>query len=338
MDIKIAVVGLAHPHIYDFLNEALGLDGVRLTGIVEEDATTRLNASKRYGQVPAFETMDDLLESVDVDLIATAAVNNRKADIIVNALKKGKHVISDKPLVTTMEDLERVKEAFREAGPNARLCMLLTERYNPSLVTAKQVIDSGEIGEIVNCIALRPHRLAPSTRPLWMFNRKEYGGIIVDLAIHDIDILRWFTGSDIAKIFAAHHSNSRFRQFKEFEDNGEIFLALDNGSTAFIRVDWLTPDGYPHHGDCRVLVVGTKGQVEARTIESRVEVFSDTHSPREVPLCKRPSTLAEDLIRSILDPEYEPVIRAEDIFEATRVSLEARAMADTGDTPWTAKF
>ena len=334
MEIKMGVVGLSHFHIHMFLEEALQINGVRITGVYDDELDVSRAASERY-KAPCFKSMDELLKQAEVNVIATAAVNCKKPDIIIKTLEKDMPVIVDKPLATKMEDLDRI-ERFIKNKKNARLYMMLTERYNPVLYTIRKYIDAKEIGEIVNCILLRPHKLKPETRPAWFFRNDLYGGLINDLGVHDIDIIRWMTGSEVQEILGASKSTRRFTQFKDFDDNGEVMLKMKDGSTAFIRVDWLTPDAYMYHGDCRIIVVGTKGQIEGFTVGmhgscstgARVILCTNDKAPFEIPIESPDFSMSEDFFRSVLDDNRQSAVKLEDVLLCTRAALMAQHAAD----------
>ena len=218
METKIAMAGLAHGHGIGFLSAALKLNGVSVTGFYDnvnkesaQEASVKFNA-------PVYDSLDDLIYSSGANTLITAAINSDKADIIVKAIDAGINIISDKPRVTTVDDLHRVTDAL-ERNKQVKLYLMLSERYNPVVVTAKKLIDAGEIGSVVGIINMRPHRLRPQGRPDWMFNSRQYGGIINDIGVHDIDIAVWLANSDVDEILAASVSNKRFTDIHDFNDN-----------------------------------------------------------------------------------------------------------------------
>lgn len=330
MRIKVAVCGLAHGHVYCIIEDLLKVDGITFNGVYDDNSQYTCFASEKYN-VRGYESLDQLIENEKVDLIVTAAVNNKKVDIIEKAFENGISVVADKPLVTSLEDLELVKNAYEKAKSrygNIFLYMYLSRRFAANVNKAKQLIDQGAIGEIVEFVAFRPHRLAPQGRPDWMFEREKYGGIIVDLAVHDIDVFRWLGGSEISEILVANHRNAYFKQFKDFEDFGEVFLRFENGSTAFTRADWLTSRKCPWHGDCRTIILGTKGQIEINDSEEWLKVFSDDMELQKIVPESVTVSFEDDIVKSMTDPYYKPIITSEDVFEVTEITLKARDMAD----------
>jgi predicted dehydrogenase len=108
-----------------------------------------------------------------------------------------------------------------------------------------------------------PHRLNKHLRPDWFFDPTRYGGILTDIASHQIDQFLHFTGSDDAEIVSSTVANYANPETPGLEDFGEILLRSDNGH-GYIRVDWYTPDGLPTWGDGRLKILGTEGYIELR--------------------------------------------------------------------------
>ena len=148
--------------------------------------------------VSSYRTLDELLNDRAVDAAALAPVNSERAVTAATCLEAGIHVIVDKPLATRIKDLEALADVVKEG--RSVLSLMLTLRFNPAYATARQLIREGAIGRLVHAWMCRPHKLNRPGRPGWMFSRSTYGGIIPDLAIHDLDVFRWVTGADSAQI------------------------------------------------------------------------------------------------------------------------------------------
>jgi predicted dehydrogenase len=128
---------------------------------------------------------------------------------------------------------------------------------------ALELVRDGAIGDIVQTVGLGPHRLNRALRDPWFFDREKYGGILVDIASHQIDQFLAFTDASDAKVVLARAGNVAHPDDPRFEDFGELVLASGRAS-AYIRVDWFTPDGLPTWGDGRLFITGTTGSIELR--------------------------------------------------------------------------
>jgi predicted dehydrogenase len=105
--------------------------------------------------------------------------------------------------------------------------------------------------------------LNKATRPEWFFDRASYGGILCDIASHQIDQFLFFTGSTDAEITLASVANYATPENPGFQDFGEIALRSPSGH-GYVRVDWFTPDALPNWGDGRLFLLGTQGSIELR--------------------------------------------------------------------------
>lgn len=328
MEIKIAMAGLAHGHGIGFLGSALKQKGVSVTGFFDnENIQSALEASKKFN-APVYEDLDKLLLDSGANTLITAAVNSKKADIIVKAIDAGLNIISDKPLVTKMEDLQKIIEALNR-NKDVKLYLMLSERYNPVLVTAKALIESGEIGNPVSIINMRPHKLHPNDRPAWMFDSMLYGGIINDIGVHDIDIATWLGGSDVDEILAASTSNRRFTNISDFNDNGEAMLRLKNGCIVFLLESWLTPEQYPYHGEMKFIIHGTHGQIIADPQNERVTLYSETRPPQDVTVIQPAENYVSDPIKYFSDKSHKASVTTGDSIKAQKVALTCQMIADS---------
>lgn len=327
MDIKIAMAGLAHGHGIEFLGSALKHKGVSLTGFYDdENPESAQEASKRFN-APVYDDLDELLQKSGANTLLTAAINSSKVKIVVKAIDAGLNIIADKPLVTTTDDLNKIIEAL-ERKKQVKLYLMLTERYSPVLVTAKKLIEAGEIGKVVNIINMRPHRLAPQNRPAWMFDSEQYGGIINDLGVHDIDIAVWLCGSEVQEILAACVSNKRFIEFDDFDDNGEAMLRLKNGCIVFILESWLTPEKYPHHGEMKFIVHGTRGQILIDPQNNKVTLYSDTKKEHHVKITSPKETYVSDPLKYFSEPQHKAIVTTKDSIQAQKAALECQTFAE----------
>ncbi|MCX8101951.1 MAG: Gfo/Idh/MocA family oxidoreductase, partial [Geminicoccaceae bacterium] len=203
-----------------------------------------------------------LLEDPEIRLVLTAAPNDERAAIAIEAMRHGKDVMTDKPGCTSLEQLEALRRVVAETG---RIWSVnFSERFEVRAVTrALELVRAGAIGRVVHTCGLGPHRLNKHLRPRWFFERSRCGGILADIGTHQIDQFLVFTGSSRAAIVAARVANYANPEEPEFEDFGEVLLESERAS-GYFRVDWYTPDGLPTWGDGRLTVLGTEGYIELR--------------------------------------------------------------------------
>jgi predicted dehydrogenase len=223
---------------------------------------------------------DAILERSDIDLVVIAAIPRDRAALAIEAMRAGKDVMVDKPGCTTMDQLSDLRAVQAETG---RIWSIdFSERFEvPSVTLADELVQAGAIGRVVQTVGLGPHRLNRATRPDWFFDRMAYGGILTDIASHQIDQFLHFTGSQEAEITHAAVENFAHPGDPGLQDFGEIALRAES-ARGYIRVDWFTPDALPNWGDGRLTILGTEGYIELRKYVGCGRPRGDGHAdPRE---------------------------------------------------------
>ena len=260
--LRFAAVGLDHRHIYDQVQSLVDA-GAECAGFWTEGTPKTLEGFvKRFPQVPRIDDRRRLLDDGSIRLITCAAIPCDRAAHAIEAMRAGKDFMADKPGVTTFAQLDEVRRVQRET---ARIWTVnFTERFEVRAVTrALELVRGGAIGDVVQTVGLGPHRLNRALRDPWFFDRRKYGGILVDIGSHQIDQFLAFSGASDAQVVMARAGNVAHRDDPGFEDFGEIVLASGKAN-AYIRVDWFTPDGLPTWGDGRLFITGTTGSIELR--------------------------------------------------------------------------
>lgn len=262
MTIRIAAIGLSHGHIYNQVDCLLSV-GAELVWFWGDEPERVLEFGQRYPQAKLTRSVAEILEDATIQLIVSAAVPDERADLGIQAMQHGKDYLCAKPGFTTLEQLTAVRQT--QAETKRIHAIYFGERFgNAATVKAGELARAGAIGQVMQTVGFGPHRLfGYIPRPPWSFQRARFGGIINDLASHQIDQFLYFTGHTTADIVTARTANINHPQYPEFEDFGE--LLLQSGPTSgYIRVDWFTPDGLPTWGDVRLFVLGTEGYIEVR--------------------------------------------------------------------------
>ena len=260
--LRFAVVGIDHGHTFDHVKGLLAA-GAEFVGYCPKTSVPALleNVQKTYPDVPQIDR-ETIFADPSIDVICIAAIPRDRAGLAIRAMKAGKDVMTDKPGVTTFAQLEDVKKTVAETGKIFSICF--SERHCVrSAVKAGKLIKEGAIGTVIQTLGMGPHRLQLPTRPDWFFDPDAFGGIIVDIASHQIDQFLFYTGSTSGEVVASSIGNFGMPEKPDFEDFGEVLLR-SNTASGYIRVDWFTPDALPTWGDGRLTILGTEGYIELR--------------------------------------------------------------------------
>ncbi|MCX7384986.1 MAG: Gfo/Idh/MocA family oxidoreductase [Alphaproteobacteria bacterium] len=330
MATRFAVIGLDHRHVYEltaYLIEA----GMECAGYwpVTTDLGVLEGFQKRFPHLPAVADQERLLNDPTIQVIVTASIPNERAPLAIKAMRRGKDVLVDKPGITDFAQLADVERAIAETGRIFSVCF--SERFQtPSTEVALDLVRQGAIGRVIQTVGLGPHRLNRKLRPGWFWDTPTYGGILVDIASHQIDQFIVFTGSQAPEI--GYASVGKYAVGGGFEDFGEVVLKSERAS-GYIRVDWFTPDGLPTWGDGRLTILGTGGTIELRKyidIEGRKGTdhlfMSDAKGTRHIDCAGRPLTYFRAFAADVRD-RTETAMPQSHVITVCRLALEAQARA-----------
>ncbi len=259
--IRFAAIGLNHGHI-NSQTDAVLQGGGELAWVYAKEPDLVAAYTRRFPQAKVARSEAEILDDPKIQLVVSAAIPNERAPLGVRAMRAGKDFMVDKPGITTLGDLALVRRVRQETKRIYSICY--GERLeNRATLRAAELVKAGAIGRVMQTIGLGPHRARLETRPAWFFERQRYGGILCDIASHQLDQFLFFTGSTQAEVVASQVANVRHPQHPELEDFGDAMLRGDRG-TGYLRVDWFTPDGLETWGDGRLTILGTEGFIEIR--------------------------------------------------------------------------
>ncbi|WP_460651611.1 Gfo/Idh/MocA family protein [Kribbella endophytica] len=323
MMIRLAVAGTAHPHVDYVLSELTHQPEVELVGVSEPDPAAAARYAGGLG-VPVYASHEEL---PDVDVVAVCGEYGARADVVVAALHRGAHVLADKPLCTTLADLDRIAEAARTA--DRTVSVMFEKRGYPVTVAARQLVADGILGDLALVASTGPHKLNQASRPDWFFDRSRYGGILGDLAVHDIDLVLALSGASAGTV-AGRAGNLSLPDRPGFSDHGAVLLGAD-AVTATIEAHWMWPAASAYHGHYRMRLTGTAGTAELDWARGTLDVV--THD-RDVwsPALGRPVRPAEEFLTALVEGRRPEVGTAESL-AATRIALLAQLSADSGGVP-----
>jgi len=267
--IRFAVCGMSHDHIYGMVSAIQRGGGVLAAAYgTEPDKVAAFR--KRFPDVKMAESEEAILNDPSIQLIMSSKIASERAELGIKTMKHGKDFLSDKPGITTMEQLAAVRKTIAETKKIYGI--LYSERLEVrAAVKAGELIRSGAIGKVIQTINIAPHQVTQHAgdaggnggRPDWFWNPDQYGGILCDIGSHQVDQFLYYTGSTSAEIAEAQVANVAHPQHPRFQDFGDMVLRGNKGF-GYVRLDWFTPDGLDTWGDGRLFVLGTEGYIEVR--------------------------------------------------------------------------
>jgi predicted dehydrogenase len=267
--VKFAVCGMSHDHIYGMVGAMQRGGGILVSAYGQEPDKTEAFA-KRFPGCRMVTTENAILDDNSLQLVLSSAIPNQRAPLGVRAMQRGKDYLSDKPGITTLEQLAAVRKTI--ADTHRIYGIMYSERLEvKAAVKAGGLIQAGAIGQVIQTINIAPHQIVQghgdagggTGRPEWFWNPDLYGGILCDIGSHQVDQFLYYTGSTEAEVVASQIANVHHPDHPRFQDFGDMMLRGNRG-LGYVRLDWFTPDGLGTWGDGRLFVLGTEGYIEVR--------------------------------------------------------------------------
>lgn len=328
MAIRFGFVGFRHGHIYSLLNKVNETDGVEVVAACEEHAETREEAIGKGVEI-THSSAADLIESTDCDVIATGDYFANRGSVMIAALKAGKHAISDKPLCTSLTEIDEIERLAKEN--NLKVGCMFTMRGSRQMNGLRNVIQSGDIGDVHAISFGGQHPLNLDSRARWYFEPGKHGGTITDIGIHAIDALPWMTGLEFETINAARCWNAFAPEFPHFEDGGQMMLTMNNGCGVLGDVSYFMPDqgGYssPHYW--RVTIWGRNGVLETATTSKSI-LQNKNGSIEDIELPEVKENYFDSFIKDIQGTASGDDLVTAAIIKSSRAVLKIQQAADEG--------
>jgi UDP-N-acetylglucosamine 3-dehydrogenase len=251
MRIKVGVIGAGgmgqhHIRVYSELENA------ELAGIADIDRKRAADLAAAY-KTEAYTDYKELLKQ-NLDAISIVVPTLAHKEVALAAIDAGVNVLVEKPIADTVKNASEIIKLADKAG--LKLMVGHTERFNPAVIKLKEIIDSGKLGKIVSISARRVGPYHPRIRDV---------GIIMDLGVHDIDVISYLYGLNVEEVYTIGAAD-----IHPFEDHASIILRYKDERAGVIETNWLTP-----HKIRELTVIGLKGVSHIDYINQTLEIYND---------------------------------------------------------------
>ena len=305
-----------------------------LIAVCDSDAGRARRVGERYGARRVYTDFRELVVDRELDAVAVVTPDFAHREPIVAAARAGKHVITEKPLATTLEDAEAVAEAVRTAG--VRLMVDFHTRWNPPIVIARRDIEEGALGEIVSAYFRLNDTISVPTR---MLSWAQQSSILWFLGSHTVDTLRYLFQDEVERVYSVSRSVVLKQRGLDVADMYQSLLHFRSGVVATIENHWIIPNTHPSVNDIKVNILGTRGMFNMDlTNNQMIERYLETSSDHPDCLVKpqvrhRNVGFAYESIRDFVEClalGRELQVGLEDGLKVTKVILAIMESADTG--------
>ncbi len=330
-EISVAQVGV-QGHCDDVLRGIPEISKCKLVAAVKSFPDEDLGRIKRSlawsKDVRVYDDYRKMLDEAKPDIVATFAPYAKNGKINIEAVNRGCHVFSEKPVAASVADLDALRAARDQQ--KVQVTAMLPMRTAPAFVAAREAVKQGKIGEPVLLSAQKSYKFGTS-RPDYYKKRETYGGSFPWVSIHGIDFMRFVSGLDFASVTALHAVKGH-PGYPECEDCGAALFGMTNGGQGTLTFDYFRPKKALSHGDDRLRVVGTKGFVEVRLTEKPFcELMTDDDEPKQLPLAESQVNMFVRFVESLRTGKPH-VLTSDDALRATEVAIKARDSADAKKT------
>jgi UDP-N-acetylglucosamine 3-dehydrogenase len=242
-------MGANHLRVY------ANLDNVELKAFAENNEARRQEMATTYG-CNNYADYKEMVEKEDLDLVSIAAPTSLHYEMAMYCFAQGLPVLLEKPIALTLQHGQELLDKAREL----QIPFLVghIERFNPAVKKLKQMIDNNELGHITSIIARRVGGFPPQIKD---------ANIVVDLAIHDIDIINYLLDSVPEQVRIHKQRN----HIEKREDSADIFMEYKS-TAAFIQANWITPIKIR-----KLHVTGTEGYAELDYIAQEIDFYKSNY-------------------------------------------------------------
>jgi predicted dehydrogenase len=309
--IGLGMMGRAHVRVWDEM-----VDGVELVAVADTDPGAVREAIVGR-EARGYPDQASMLAAEELDLVSVVVPTSLHLPTALAALDAGSHVLVEKPIAATRGEAEEMIAAARSAG--RMLTVGHIERFNPAIRELRRRLAAGELGRIFE---IRATRLGPFPA------RIRDVGVVVDLAPHDLDVMRYLLGSDPIRLYA----ETEQRIHTDHEDLFVGLLKFANGAVGVLDINWLTPTKQR-----TLTVTGERGMYTADYLAQQLVFYPNpsdgsveegSRVEREIERREPLAIELDEFARAARDGGVPPV----DPHEAMVALLLARAMVESAST------
>ncbi|MFA9479584.1 Gfo/Idh/MocA family protein [Phycisphaerales bacterium AB-hyl4] len=328
MALKIAIAGLRHGHIMQVVKLAQDTQGVELIACGEDHEPTRTAMAEQVSIT--HDNVMQMIDEVDCDIVAIGDYYGRRGALAITALQRGRHVLSDKPLTTSLAELKQIAD-LAEASGLAVGCQLDMPEL-PNFVRLRELVQGGSLGRVHQIAFGGQHPLMYGTRPGWYFEPGKHGGTINDIAVHAIHLIPWMTGVEIDRVVAARTWNAFAEAVPHFKDSAQLMLRLSDGAGVVGDVSYAMPRelGYKLAQYWRFSVYGSEGMAETSATADHVTlVRHDDDKPQLLEgLAPKQPSYFESFLSEVRGEKDQAAITTADVLRTSAKALQIQAFAD----------
>ncbi|KEI15640.1 myo-inositol 2-dehydrogenase [Clostridium novyi B str. ATCC 27606] len=332
--VKFGIVGLGRLGRKHAENLAFRIPNAELLAVCSVVKEEVEEVKDTWGIKYGYTNFDEMLKNKELDAIFISSPSGFHCEQIEKALDAGFHVFSEKPLGLYLEEAKRVAKAVNE-HKNQIFMVGFMRRYDDSYAYAKKKIEEGAIGKpvLIRCYGLDP---AGSMEGFLKFAKSNYsGGLFLDMAVHDLDLARWYLESEADMVWAIGGAYE-YPEFDEISDaeTGAALVKFKNGTMGVFVAGRNCAHGYHIETE----IIGTKGTLRVGTVPQKnlVTVFDETGARQECVqgfserFDQAYLSETEEFVKCVLE-NRKPGVVVEDGVKSTALAYACKESFETGN-------
>jgi UDP-N-acetylglucosamine 3-dehydrogenase len=302
MTTRVAVIGVGsmgrnHARVYNELSDA------ELVAVVDANEAAASNLGKQFG-VKAYTDYQEMFAKEHPEAISIAVPTAFHRDVALAALEAGINILVEKPIAATLEEGQEIIEKARQVKRVLTVGHIV--RFNPALQVLKEKLQAGDLGRIFQIFCRRAGPFPTRIRDV---------GVVVDLAPHDVDIMRFLTGLNPLRVYA----ETEQRIHTDHEDMLFGLVRFPEGITGALEINWLTPTKLRE-----VLVLGERGLFRVDDLTQDLYFYENAQASSELWMgLKNLKGVSEGSMTRFALQRYEPL----------KAEIQAFLKAVRGESP-----
>ena len=215
------------------------------------------NGLEKDETIARYADYKEMIEKENIDFVSAATESGLHAQIAIDCIEKGLHVIIEKPIAMSIQDADRIIECAKMKG--VKVCACHQNRFNIAVQKLRQAVESGRFGKLSHgSIHVRWNRNEDYYKQAtWRGTWAQDGGALMNQCIHGLDLLRWMLGDEVDEVYGV--TRQHFHKYLDAEDVGMAVIKFKNGAVATIEG---TTNVYPQNLEETLCIFGENGTVK----------------------------------------------------------------------------
>jgi predicted dehydrogenase len=323
---RIGILSFAHLHAEAYIGNLRAIPGVEMIGIADEvrergDHFAGIFDARFY---PSYGAL--LADGPDGVLVCSENANHRP--LVEMAAAAGVHVMSEKPLATTLADAQAMLDACDTAG--VILMTAFPMRFSAPMLEIKSMLKSGGLGRVYGCNTTNQGQMPGHKREWFVDKRLAGGGAVMDHTVHLADLLRWYLESEVVEVYATTNHILHAGRV-DVETAGLIMLTFADNTFASIDCSWSRPHHYTTWGGLKMQLIGERGIVNVDGFGQNLTAYGkpEQHTAWWYWGSDMNQAMIEEFVAAIRGSRL-PSVSGRDGYKALEIALAVYASADVG--------